>query len=134
LARAKINKDTIVFVLTTRDNYIRNACLRRGWVENDGVNKMIFDIRWDLNGNGMNFDELRKGQLFNHFGYNEELTTKIGLARNLQRVGEARSFFPRCYDFTDPGAITDFIKDFEQTAVINLLKKHAELYIKFHSQ
>jgi hypothetical protein len=78
---------------------------------------MIFDVRWDLNGNEMNFDELRRGQLFNNFVDNEELTTKIGLARNLQRLcggmNVAVSFFPWCYDFTDPSAITDFIKDFE---------------------
>ena len=81
---------------------------------------------------------MKCGQLCNHFPNNQELTTKTGLARNLSRLAEfgsdAEKFFPRCYDFTDEKQMVAFTQDFHQTAIINLLKKHAAYFSLTHKR
>ena len=39
--------DTLVYVLNTRDGYIRRAAERRGWVENPVSNSVIFDVKFE---------------------------------------------------------------------------------------
>ena len=40
-------EDKIVFILNSRDNYIKRAALKRGWFENPIPNSQFFDIKWD---------------------------------------------------------------------------------------
>jgi hypothetical protein len=40
-------EDKIVFILNSRDNFIRRAALKRGWHENGLVQSTLFDIKWD---------------------------------------------------------------------------------------
>lgn len=128
----------MVFIFSTGDDYIRRAFFRRGWVENQIIESSLFDIRWDLNENNIDFEKLSNGQLCNHFPNNQELTTKTGLARNLLRLTDfgmdQESFFPRCYDFTDEKQITTFTDDFERTAIFNFVKKHSILFKRYHKQ
>ncbi len=136
LAKHGIFADTILFVFNSGDEYMKRAFLDRGWAENPLAQSHIFDLRWDLNENNVNFEELGPGQLCNHFPNNQELTTKTGLARNLQRLTELPSdpdrFFPRCYDFTEERQIQSFICDFHRTGVINLLRRHCRYFKRVH--
>ncbi len=136
LARRKIANDTLVFIFTTGDEYMRRAFLRRGWVENPITDSDVFDLRWDLNENAVDFEQLRPGQLCNHFPNNQELTTKTGLARSLPRLTEfgcdPETFSPRCYDFTDQRQIEAFMMDYQRTAVVNMMKKHAAYFKRIH--
>ena len=88
--------------------------------------------------NRIEFDRLKSNQLCNHFPNNQELTTKTGLARNLLRLTDyefkSESWFPRCYDFTEETQIAGFIQDFQKTAVINFLKKHAKYFETIHKK
>lgn len=43
--------DKIVFVINSRDNYIKRAALKRGWYENPIPNSYFFDVKWDYNDN-----------------------------------------------------------------------------------
>ncbi len=136
LAKRRAAADTLVFIFTTGDEYMRRAFLRRGWIENPVANSQLFDLRWDLNENAVPFEELRPGQLCNHFPNNQELTTKTGLARNLPRLADCdcnpEAFFPRCYDFTDERQIEAFMLDFQRTAIVNLVKRHAQYFKLIH--
>jgi hypothetical protein len=80
----------------------------------------------------VNYNKLSNGQLCNHFLNNQELTTKTGLVKTLSKLSNSEEFFPRCYDFTDESQIKEFVNDFYRTGVINLLKKHALLFIELH--
>ncbi len=51
LKRNKCVQDTVVYIFTTGDEYIRRAFQRRGWVENPDPTSEIWDLRWDLNEN-----------------------------------------------------------------------------------
>ena len=115
---------------------MRKAFQRRGWAENEFSQSNVYDLRWDLNDNNVDFDEIRPGQLCNHFPNNQELTTKTGLARNLQRLtgADMERFFPRCYDFTEERGLAEFTQNFERTAVMNLVKKHAEFFERIHAR
>ncbi len=138
LLKNRVKHDTIVFIFTTADEYMKKAFYRHGWLENEVAEARVFDLRWDLNQNAVSFEELRPGQLCNHFPHSEELTTKTGLARNIQKLAEAGvdpdKFFPRCYDFTEEKAMGEFVKDWEETAVVNLVKKHVEFFRRAHEK
>lgn len=43
--------DKIVFIINSRDLYIKRAALKRGWFENPVANSYFFDIKWDYNDN-----------------------------------------------------------------------------------
>ena len=77
---------------------------------------------------------MSNGQLCNHFLNNQELTTKTGLVRTLNKLSSSEKFFPRCYDFTDEPQIEEFVNDFYRTGIINLLKKHALFFIQLHRE
>lgn len=84
----------------------------------------------------MDFRTLRPGQLCNHFPNNQELTTKVGLARNLLRLSgcehKCEWWFPRCYDFTDQTQIEWFSADYEKTAVVNYVRRHGDYFKSVH--
>ena len=53
LRRKRIKGDTLVFIYTTSDDYMKRAFLRRGWIENPVTDSRRFDLRWDLNENSV---------------------------------------------------------------------------------
>jgi len=132
LQKHDIRTDTLVFIFNSPDEYMKRAFIARGWVENPIAQSQFFDIRWDLNENNVNFSIISNGQLCNHFANNQELTTKTGLARNLQKIAGSENFFPRCYDFTDEKQISEFLADFNRTGIFNLLKKYSNFFKKAH--
>ena len=53
LNKKKAKADTLVFIFTTGDEYIRRAFQRMGWIENPNIQSAVFDLRWDLNENNV---------------------------------------------------------------------------------
>ena len=41
------------------------------------------------------------------------------------------SWFPRTYDFSDSGQISEFTEDYLETSAFIIIKKHAELFKSF---
>lgn len=108
--------DKIVFILNSRDPYLRRAALKKGWFENPIVNSQFFDLKWDYNDNQPEYNTMRPNQFYNHFPDGRELTTKQGLNKNLNNITEygidIYKFYPRCYDFSDVKQIDAFVEDF----------------------
>ena len=86
----------------------------------------------------MNYNDLSLGQIYNHFPLNVEITSKAGLCRNIQNITNHstnyENVFPRCYDCANKDQIIDFIKDFERTKILNLIKRHVNYYLKYHKK
>ena len=106
---------------------VRQALLARGWKEHREEDSMIFDLKWTLKTSDIAFKALNKDQLINHFARNGNLTTKVGLTRNLRNLKwfedvDMDQFFPRSYDLADPDELCDFVDDFKMVAAENVLK------------
>ena len=133
LKRRGLKENTKVFCFNSRDEYIRRALKRFGWVENPHLNSFLFDFKWTYLDTEVDYANLMDGQFFNHFQNNKELTTKSGLIENVRSCAEHGtgfwSFFPRAYDLGHINQMKEFQEDFERTALMNLLKKHWQ-YIK----
>ena len=66
--------------------------------------------------------------MVNHFEGSEELTTKAGLCRNIPQLAwlvdmDGASFFPRCYNMSDPTDFDHFLLDFKCTAAECFVRK-----------
>jgi len=51
--------DRIVFILNTRDSYLKRAAIKRGWFENPVPNSQLFDMKWDYTDNQQEFNNLK---------------------------------------------------------------------------
>lgn len=86
------------------------------------VDSTNFDVRWTINHNDINFQELRPNQVCNHFPNSGiEVGSKVGLARNLRSLEwfdkvDMNTFFPRMYNLANPWEMQDFVEDFVFTA------------------
>jgi tubulin monoglycylase TTLL3/8 len=88
---------------------------------------MIFDLKWTIKTSDIAFKALNKEQLVNHFARNGNLTTKVGLTRNLRNLKwfedvDMDEFFPRSYDLADADELYDYIEDFKMSAAEIVLK------------
>ena len=106
---------------------VRRALLARGWKEHREEESMIFDLKWTIKTSDIAFKALHKDQLVNHFARNGNLTTKVGLTRNLRNLKwfedvDMDEFFPRSYDLADPDELADFIDDFKMGSAEIVLK------------
>jgi hypothetical protein len=85
-------------------------------------------------------NDLKPCHFYNHHPANRELTTKAGLCKNLWQgcFGEHEhrisAMFPRCYDLSDLKQASDFVNDFNQTAVLSIVKIFANHYLETNSQ
>lgn len=138
--------DAIIFQSHGRDTYFKRACLRKKesegtWVENTTSGSNIFTVKWhyhDSSASIVDYNRLKPHQLFNHFRETRELTTKQGITKNLNSITkpgvDVSQFFPRSYDLSDKREIDLWIADFNQTAILNVLQKHAEIFEQFLAQ
>lgn len=135
--------DKIVFQSNGKDNYFKKAALRKGlaesiWVENSLHSSYHYTVKWEYDDTKLHYTKMKQHQFVNHFPDSRELTTKQGLTKNLNSLTEAGtdvySFFPRSYDLSDRGEVDLWIKDFNQTAILNVVQSHAELFQKIVSE
>jgi len=133
LKRRGLKENTKVFCFNSRDEHIKRALKRFGWVENPHPSSFLFDLKWTYTDVEADYADMMDGQYFNHFPNNKELTMKSGLIENIrasvEHGNDFLSFFPRAYDLGHINQIPEFQEDFERTALVNLLKKHWQ-YIK----
>ena len=67
-------------------------------------------------------------QVVNHFSKATSITTKSGLMKSLRQLRwfepvDIDTFFPRCYDLSDPGDYADFVEDYKATVAERQLKR-----------
>jgi hypothetical protein len=126
LKRLGLPGDSKIFTFSGQDEHIRQALKDRGWVENRTAGSSAFHLKWVYSDTEADYKALLPGQRFNHFPNNRELTTKSGLCQHLNSVSSVNisvdQFFPRCYDLGDSKQVKEFIKDYERTAVIGIVK------------
>eukprot|EP00347_Sterkiella_histriomuscorum_P009991 403339101 len=122
--------DKIVFLFNSRDLFLKRTAIKRGWFENPIMNSHFFDVKWDYIDNQGEFNNLKPNQFYNHFPDGREITTKQGLNKNINNLSEygidIYKFYPRCYDFSDLKQIDMFVEDFNKTAILNIVKRHAK--------
>jgi hypothetical protein len=89
-------------------------------------------LTWCTADTEADYRRLQPGEFFNHFHNNKELTTKIGLARNLSEHAVASrervdNFFPRCYDVAQRADREDFVLDFRRSAALKIAMLHLRI-------
>lgn len=65
---------------------IRDALIDRGWKEHKEEDSLLFDLKWTVKTTDIPFKALNRDQIVNHFQRNGNLTTKVGLTRNLRSL------------------------------------------------
>merc|ERR1719171_825935 len=80
---AGVAPETKVFVCAGGYNDMRDALLRRGWVQNPDEASRHFDLKW-ARAALIDHDNLLTGQIVNHYDRCREITTKVGLSLNLR--------------------------------------------------
>lgn len=109
----RLEKKTKIFKMIGNYASIKKALYERGWVENKDKSSPCFDLMWTLRQRDIDYENLREGQIVNHFRYNGVITTKVGLCRNISNVinfnnVDYDTFFPKCYALKDEGEWEDF--------------------------
>lgn len=126
--------DQIVFQSNGRDTYFKRAALRKEgiWLENPVSSSYFYTVKWDYGDTNLVYDRMKPHQFVNHFPDTRELTTKQGITKNLNQVTDietdVNSFFPRSYDLSDRREVDLWVQDFNQTAILNIIQKHCELF------
>ena len=126
--RNHLGTKTRIFKMFGNYTSIKKALYDRGWVENKDKTSPCFDLLWSLKCRDIDFDNLRDGQIVNHFRYNGCITTKIGLCRNIGKVinfnnVDVDTFFPKCYAFKEIGEFDQFCEEFKLIKAHCILKK-----------
>ena len=89
-------------------------------------------MKWDYGDSNFEYGKQKSHQFFNHFADTRELTTKQGLNKNLMAISEpgvdVSTFYPRCFDLSDNKQFDLWIMDFNQTSILNVIKKHANYF------
>lgn len=121
-----IAPDARVFVMTGWYPNVREALFRRGWRQNPDRESEHYDMKWSLRSKEIEHDKLRPAQLANHFKRATSLTTKVGLMHSLRSLAwfeaaDIDTFFPRCYDLSEPGDYECFVDEFRGVAAERVL-------------
>lgn len=122
----RLDPNTKVFVVLGGYGALKRALLERGWVENPDRYSPCFDLKWTLKAKDINRDALLDFQIVNHFEKNTTITTKAGLCKSLRNLVwhanvDYETFYPKCYDMSDPNDLEDFIEDFKNLKVKSLV-------------
>ena len=121
------NPNLKAFVITGGYQDARKALVSRGWIENLDKDSRVFDLKWTVKKNDLDFSVLTPNQLANHFDKNTSITTKSGLCRSTKNLiwfqkDDIDTFFPRCFDLNDVAEFDDFIEDFKLSEAEKYLK------------
>jgi hypothetical protein len=91
-SRMGLPEDTKIYMINSRDLHIKAALNRRGWIESNEKESVLFHLKWVykdeltdyqmLQGNKTSYSE---GQFYNHFRNNQELTNKNNLRKNIKK-------------------------------------------------
>lgn len=108
-----------VFVINGDYPDVRKAMLARGWVENTESKSSFFNLIWTRSSK-LPMD-LKDWQVINHFGSIYEISTKKHFAENIKRLTkwqiDPNTFFPRCFNISDPTNYAKFLDTFHFQAV-----------------
>lgn len=97
---------------------VMKALLKNGWREVKPRNSTHFTLKWVEEQNNMDFIYLKDTQSFNHLKNIEQVIRVEHLAKVLDKSG----FWCRTYNVDRD--YDEFSKEFDQCAIMNLLKKH----------
>jgi len=131
----KQNPGAKVFVVNSIYPDLKAALKNRGWIENPEQTSNMFNLKWVLKKQDIEYTALTTHQCVNHFENNSSITTKAGLARNIRNLiwfnnDDIDHIYPRCYDLNDVQEFEDFLEDFkfgEAIAILRLVEKVNEL-------
>jgi tubulin monoglycylase TTLL3/8 len=131
----KQNPSAKFFVVNNIYPDLKAALLKRGWIENPEQTSNVFNLKWVLKKQDIEYTALTPHQSVNHFENNNSITTKAGLARNIRNLiwfenDDIDNIYPRCYDLNDVQEFEDFLEDFkfgEAIAILRLVEKVNDL-------
>ncbi len=72
--------------MNSRDQHIREALIKRGWIELHDISDSFYHLKWVYSDNSNDYSNLNSNQLFNHFYNNQELTNKNNLRKNVKAL------------------------------------------------
>ena len=126
--RNGITAETPVFIMSGWYPDIKAALIERGWRQNPNRDSPFFELMWVLKGKSINHNALKPHQVVNHFSKATSVTTKSGLMKSLRSLRwfepvDIDTFFPRCYDLSEPGDYADFVDDYKACVAERNLKR-----------
>lgn len=119
LKRNKLAPDTKVFIISNGYNSIKNALLKRNWVENPNNESSCFHLKYTLKTKDLNYDSQYDYQIVNHFSRANNITTKVGIMNTLKNSTwfcsqDHDEWFPRCYDSSCDQSYGEFVIYYKQ--------------------
>ena len=122
-----VPSDAKVFSMTGWYPCVKQALFERGWHFNPDPQSPYFDLKWSLRSCEVSLEQLKPGQLTNHFHKNGAITTKVGLLRSLSSLVWfadvcSNDIIPRGFDLTNPQETLMFMDDFACQQAENILK------------
>lgn len=118
---------TRVYIVKGGYYVLKDELDKRGWVENPDYFSPCFDLKFTTKMCDIYYDGLKDWQIANHFQFNECLTSKYGLCKNLRTLVypdgiDVDTFYPRCYDLADLSQFEDWLEDYKYTRCEAFLK------------
>ena len=130
-------QDKIICAIKTNEAYLKRAVERRKQYWYNNASKFsqgqgLYDIRFEFQDQPQDYSNLRPCQMFNHFQFNTEITTKSGLCKSLYNNSypgmNVDKWFPRCYDLSQNGQCDELMDDYHKTAIQIIIKKHYQMF------
>lgn len=130
-SRMGLPDGTKIFMMNSRDKHIKDALIRRGWIESVQRDSVLFHLKWVYKDNLNDYTMLQgnaisnlEGQLYNHFRNNQELTNKNYLRKNIKKAQlQDRPNFPLSFDVELNDDNTSFHQHFIKFEAFKLLNK-----------
>ena len=128
-ALSSYSKPPKLFIIEGNYPDIRNALLKRGWLENPDDKSSLFDLKWTR------VSKLPRGlkeyQMINHLDKIYEISTKYSFCDNIKRISkisrvDPTNFFPRCYKLNDSSSNDEFYDTFKVMKAISILNSYSE--------